>query len=139
MNAIDTNVLIYTVDAQEPAKQLRSKELITQLLAEPVELVAPWQVAVEFLACLRRWENQRRSTRSETELYLAHLVSTIPLITPKPIVLNEALSLSSRHSLSHWDSMLLAAAIEAGVTTLYSEDMTDGAVYDSIKVINPFA
>ncbi len=34
--------------------------------------------------------------------------------------------------------MLVAACIEAGVTTLYSEDMADGADYDGVRIVNPF-
>jgi predicted nucleic acid-binding protein len=35
--------------------------------------------------------------------------------------------------------MLLAACIDANVSTLYSEDLGDGTTYDSVTVINPFA
>ena len=34
--------------------------------------------------------------------------------------------------------MLLAACVEAGVRTLYSEDLASGAQYDSVTVVNPF-
>jgi len=34
--------------------------------------------------------------------------------------------------------MLFAACVEAGVDTLYSEDMDDGAAYDSVEIVNPF-
>ncbi len=47
--------------------------------------------------------------------------------------------LRSPFSLSHWDAMLLAACKEAGVTTLYSEDMGAGTDYDGLAVVNPFA
>ena len=53
-------------------------------------------------------------------------------------MLRKSLDLSSRYSLSHWDSMLIAACIDAGVRTLYSEDLGDGVAYDSVTVINPF-
>ena len=46
--------------------------------------------------------------------------------------------LRSRFSLSHWDSMLLAACKEAGVTTLFSEDMDSGTDYDGLTIVNPF-
>jgi len=36
-------------------------------------------------------------------------------------------------------SLLVAACQEAGVARLYSEDMQDGADYDGVKVVNPFA
>ena len=45
------------------------------------------------------------------------------LVTPEPQVLDRALDLADRFNLSHWDSMLLAACVEAGVDTLYTEDM----------------
>ena len=39
---------------------------------------------------------------------------------------------------SYWDSVLLASAAEAGCTTIFSEDMADGARFGSIAVANPF-
>ena len=62
----------------------------------------------------------------------------LPLILPTPDVLDKSLDLSSRYSLSHWDSMLLAACIEAGVDTLYTEDLGAGVTYDSVTIVNPF-
>jgi predicted nucleic acid-binding protein len=35
--------------------------------------------------------------------------------------------------------MLLAACAEAGVRTLYSEDLSPGTRYNGITVVNPFA
>lgn len=35
--------------------------------------------------------------------------------------------------------MLLAACIDAGVDTLYTEDLSHGVVYDGVSVNNPFA
>lgn len=46
--------------------------------------------------------------------------------------------MSSRYSLSYWDSLLLAACLDAGVNRLYSEDLDDGMTYDTVVVINPF-
>jgi predicted nucleic acid-binding protein len=57
---------------------------------------------------------------------------------PAPGVLDRALDLTDRHSLSHWDSMLIAACIEAGVNTLYTEDMGSPGQYDSVRLVNPF-
>lgn len=43
------------------------------------------------------------------------------------------------YSVSHGDSMLIAACVEAGVDRLYSEDLDDGMTYDSVTIANPFA
>ena len=45
MIAIDTNVLVYAVDASEPDKQTKAIALLSVLSKKPDPLVVPWQVA----------------------------------------------------------------------------------------------
>ena len=139
MNAVDTNVLVYFVDEHEPAKQARATELLERLAEEEAETVLLWQVAVEFVSCLRRWENEGRLDRTSTLQHVQHLEATFPCVMPSHSLLRRSLDLSSRYSLSHWDSMLLAACLDAGVNRLYSEDLDDGMTYDTVTVVNPFA
>ncbi|MEX0641723.1 MAG: PIN domain-containing protein [Pirellulales bacterium] len=138
MNAVDTNILVYAVDATEPVKSTRAIELLSELARREVPLVVPWQVAAEFLACLRRWEAAGRIGRGDVDAYLRRFVLSLPVVYPTVGSLSLALDLSQRFSMSHWDSMLVAACIEAGVNTLYSEDLSANALYASVKVINPF-
>ena len=50
-----------------------------------------------------------------------------------------AMVLAGRNALSHWDSLIVAAAIQAGCDTLYSEDLQNGQIFDGrLKVVNPF-
>ena len=139
MNAIDTNVLVYFVDEHEPAKQAKAAELLERLAGEETETALLWQVAVEFLSCLRRWENEGRIDRTSTREHVDRLEATLPCVMPSRSLLRASLDLSSRYSLSHWDSLLLAACADAGVNTLYSEDLDDGMTYDTVTVVNPFA
>jgi predicted nucleic acid-binding protein len=49
------------------------------------------------------------------------------------------LSLAERHSLSIYDSMIVAAALGSGCETLYSEDMHHGMLVDGrLTIVNPF-
>jgi len=137
MNAIDTNILVYAVDSTEPVKSRQAIHFIQSLRSVP--LVVPWQVAVEFLACLRRWEGAGRIRREDTEEYLKRFVLSLPIVHPTVNSLPLALGLTKQYSLSYWDSLLLAACIEAGVTTLYSEDLSSGVQSGTVKVLNPFA
>jgi predicted nucleic acid-binding protein len=139
MNAVDTNVFVYFVDRDEPLKQAKAVELLDRLAKEDVETVLLWQVAAEFLSCLRRWEDEGRIKREEARENFNWLETMFRCVLPVQAVLRKSLDLSSRYSLSHWDAMLLAACIEAGVRTLYSEDLSPGAQYDSVAVVNPFA
>lgn len=139
MNALDTNILVYSFDRDEPVKRAKAVRLIDKLVREDVETVLLWQVAAEFLSCLRRWEREERIDRQETLGNLERLDSMFRCVMPTQAVLGKSLDLGSRYSLSHWDSLLVAACIEAGVRKLYSEDLASGTQYDSVTVVNPFA
>ncbi len=39
---------------------------------------------------------------------------------------------------SFWDSLIIAAALDSGCTTLYSEDMQNGLKIDFLTIVNPF-
>ena len=94
---------------------------------------------MEFLSCLRRWENEGRIDRTTTREHVERLEATFPCVIPSHSLLRPSLDLSSRYSLSHWDSLLLAACANAGVDILYSEDLDDGMTYDTVRVVKPFA
>jgi predicted nucleic acid-binding protein len=55
--------------------------------------------------------------------YVAAFRRLFPVALPTLGVVDRALDLTGRYSLSHWDSMLLGACLEANVNTLYTEDM----------------
>ena len=50
-----------------------------------------------------------------------------------------ALGIKERWQLSYWDSLIMAAAERAECSIIYSEDMSDGQIYDTLKVLNPYS
>ena len=42
------------------------------------------------------------------------------------------------HGLSFYDALIVAAAIEAGCDTLYSEDLQHGRTIAGLAIVNPF-
>jgi predicted nucleic acid-binding protein len=139
MNAVDTNVFVYAFDADEPVKQAKALDLLQRLTAAGGSTVLPWQVAAELLSNLRKRESEGRIVAGEVESRFRKCLAMFPLAIPAAQVFSTYFALRSRFSLSHWDSMLLAACKETGVTTLYSEDMDAGTDYDGLRIINPFA
>jgi len=64
-------------------------------------------------------------------------VSEVEAVTINTI--REAIRLSQQHLLSHWDALIVAAALLANCTVLYSEDMQHGYMFDGVlQVVNPF-
>lgn len=139
MNAVDTNVFVYAFDDDEPIKQAKAKELLDRLAQFPTDTLLPWQVAAEFLSVLRKWQDANQVTVQEVEDDLRDVLGMFPLRFPRKRIFKISSKLRARFSLSHWDSMLLAACKEAGVDVLYSEDMDTGTDYDGVRIENPFA
>ena len=137
MNAIDTNILVYAFDDAEPVKRLKAEALLDRLI-ESADTILLWQVAVEFLRCLRRWHATGRVSADDVIDFFEEILLSFPLVAPSREVLLQSQRLFSRFSLSHWDSLVLAACNDAEVDTLYSEDMQHEQVFDGVKVVNPF-
>ncbi len=135
MNAIDTNILIYSIDAGEPAKRRCAVELL-ESLSEP-ETVLPWQVACEVAAVLRKMARAGRFTGNYIET-VAALRSCFPIALPTVGVLNRAAQIEVEAQLSTWDALLVAACAEAGVKCLFTEDIQSQTLVDGVQLINPF-
>lgn len=138
MNAVDSNVFVYSLDQKEPVKQAKAQVLLRQLLSGTDRTVLLWQVVGEVIQQLRRWKNLGLISEVEFRAHVQVFRTQFPLIFPTAGVLDHALDLASQYSLSHWDSMILGACKEANVTTLYTEDMGAPVVIDQIQLLNPF-
>jgi predicted nucleic acid-binding protein len=139
MNAVDTNVSVYALDADEAVKQAKALDLFQQLSTASGSTILPWQVAAELLSNLRKRESAGRIPGCDVESRFRKFLAMFPLAIPSAQIFSNYFHLRSRFSLSHWDCILLAACKEAGVTTLYSEDLDSGTDYDGLAVVNPFA
>lgn len=65
------------------------------------------------------------------------------IFCPGPVSLTEethrsAVEVSARYGYRIYDSLILAAAKQAGCTTLYTEDMQHGQIVDGVRIMNPF-
>lgn len=67
-------------------------------------------------------------------------IRTICVVEPITIDTHDCgIQLAMQYRLSIYDAMIVAAALLAGCTTLYSEDMHDGQVIDhQLTIRNPF-
>ena len=134
MNAVDTNVLVYVRDPRDSAKQQEAVRLTTGM----GDGALLWQVACEFVAASRKLA-PFGFTQAEAWRELERLRRLWKTILPSENVLIRAEQLTATHNFSFWDSMLVAACIEGGVTRPYTEDF-DASLSKAIgvEIINPF-
>ena len=118
MIAVDTNVLIYACDQADPRRQKIALDLITNAQ----DGVLLWQVACEFLSASRKLSKQG-FTPTDAWNRLAEFRDLLPLVLPTDANLARAKELHLARGASLWDALILAACVEAGVETFYSEDL----------------
>ncbi len=125
----DTNLFVYA-ESQDGDKTARALAIIE---ARPVISV---QVINETVSVLTRKYGFALSEAHEIALSLLDLCEVVPL---EPDTLREAIRLTQNYHLSHWDSLIVAAALRADCEILYSEDLQHGQVFDQrLTIVNPF-
>ncbi len=133
MNAVDTNILIYTHDPRDPVKQAAAVALVGTL----PDGVLLWQVACEYVAASRKLSAYGHNQTTAWQ-ELRRLRGTWASAVPSWAVMEHAEQLLTRYSLSFWDAMIVAACLESGVNRLYSEDFDNSAAATGLEIINPF-
>lgn len=130
---LDTNILVYAVDAREGRKREFAAQIIEAAATRDCPLAL--QVVGEFYAAASA---KLKLPATDAAARAAQLVAAFETFGYSVHAVRAALEEAPRGGFSYWDSMLLAAAAEAGCTTILSEDMADSARFGSITVINPF-
>jgi predicted nucleic acid-binding protein len=126
----DTNVLIYAV-AQDDPRSARAEELLAS------GGVLSVQILNEFVCVARR-----KILMSWSEVTEALDAFQVLCPSPLPITIEmhqAALKIAEKHGYNIYDALVVAAALEAGCATLYSEDFRDGLTMEQLTIRNPFA
>ena len=133
MTFLDTNVLVYAVDARDAEKQKIAKSIVMSA-KDSTEYVISAQVLNEFSnVAMRKLGKTRAEVMGFTELF-----KTIKSVPVKPEWTMQALEIMGLYDLQFYDALLLAAAKELGCDRFLSEDLNDGQAYCGIVAVNPF-
>jgi predicted nucleic acid-binding protein len=123
----DSNVLLYLITAD--AKAERAEALLG------TGAVISVQVLNEFASVA-----SRKSKKTWAEIReMLHAIRANCEVIPLTIEIHErGLGISERYGFTIYDSLILAAAIQAKCRVVYSEDMQNGQVVESVTIRNPF-
>jgi len=125
----DTNVLIYLL-SKDTAKADRAETLLTS------GGVVSVQVLNEFASVASR---KLAMPISEIREILS-TIRAICIVKPLDIETHElGLDMAERYGFSIYDGLIVAAAMHAGCSILYTEDLQQGQVIDQLTIQNPFA
>ena len=132
---VDTNVLVYAFDREEPRKQAIAADHLERLWTERSGVVST-QILQEFYSVATsqlKLALTAPQAREVVELYAQWPVTVI-----QPVDILNASGIHERHQLSFWDALVLQAAIVAGADRLLTEDLHDGREIEGVRIENPF-
>ena len=136
MEFVDTNVLLYAYDTAAGQRHDRAADLIGRLWSERTGAISV-QVLQEFFVNATR--KVAAPLTPEAGIDRLRSLSRWRVHSPLADDVVAAASLSHRHQLSFWDAMIVRSAAELHCGILWSEDLNDGQIVESLRVRNPFA
>jgi predicted nucleic acid-binding protein len=131
---IDTNVWLYAFSAsQDQQKHVAAQALIRQTPRIVVSTQIVNEVSVNLI---RKFQADEQTVQK----LIRSFYRKYTVIALNQHVLLHASDLRIMYQFSFWDSLVLASALTAGATIVYSEDMQDGlTVQNQLRISNPFS
>ncbi len=133
---LDTNIFVYCFDPSARAKARKANELVRQAVTTRKGIIS-FQVVQEFLhVALLRF--QPPMSFPEAREYLTTIFRPLISVHSTLGLYDNALRLKERYGFSWYDSLVVAAAVEAECDVLYSEDLRHGLRVGDVVIENPF-
>jgi predicted nucleic acid-binding protein len=131
---IDTNIVVYAFSLESEKKNI-SKQLIKQ--AHKKSGCLSFQVIQEFLNTVTK-KFQIPLKKEDAQKYLSEILFPICEVFPSEKLYISALDIREKWKFSFYDSLIVAAAVEANCKILYSEDLQHNQKIYDLTILNPY-
>jgi predicted nucleic acid-binding protein len=130
----DTNILFYASFDDKTSKYPAAQALVHAETTQSTAHIST-QVLNEFTVNAMR---KGKKTLDEAEAMVDNFMRAFQVHSLTPSVCKDAFRIAKQYGFSFWDSLIVAAALECGCATLYTEDLQDGQVIDeTLTICNP--
>jgi len=133
---IDSNVFVYLFDETDDRKREAAERIVDSALQNHNASIS-FQVVQETLNVLTR-KLPTPMTAEGAKGFLQQVLVPLWRISPSQALYERALDLQTRYRYGFYDSLIIAAALDAGCTRLYSEDLQVGQQIEGLTIRNPF-
>jgi len=128
---LDSNIFLYAFSVQDLSKQKRASDLVNAPAIISSQVIN--EVSNNMLKKFGFGNDE--VAQFVIDCYEQYRVENISKET-----FVRASSLRDSYHFSYYDSLIVSAALLAGCTILYSEDMQNGLIVDGVlTIVNPFA
>jgi predicted nucleic acid-binding protein len=125
----DTNILVYAA-VQSDDRHVVARNLLAGGGSISVQVLNEF-ANVAHRKLKMRWADIRSALRS--------IRASLPAPPITVSISEAATALAEQHRFAFYDALIVASALEAKCTTLYTEDMSHGmTIRQSLTIVNPF-
>lgn len=133
---LDSNIFVYLFDETDERKRGRAQQIVESALQTNSASIS-FQVVQETLNVVTR-KLATSMTAEGAKSFMQDVLAPLWRVSPSLALYNRALDVQARYRYSFYDSLIIAAALDAGCDRLYSEDLQGGQRIEGLAVVNPF-
>ena len=133
---IDSNVFVYLFDETDERKRQVAQSLVNTALVEGSAQIS-FQVVQETLNVITR-KLKVPVRLEEAHQFLDQILVPLWKINPNRVLYQRGLEIRTRYQLGFYDSLIIAASLQAGCKTLFSEDLQHGQQIETLIIQDPF-
>ena len=133
---LDSNIFVYLFDETDERKRDIAGEIVESGLQNNSVIIS-FQVVQETLNVVTR-KLATPMTAEGAKSFMEDVLAPLWRVSPSLALYNRALDVQARYRYSFYDSLIIAAALDAGCDRLYSEDLQGGQRIEGLRVENPF-
>ncbi len=130
---LDTNILIYAAAGKKD--EARKHAIATDIILGQFFSLSG-QVLAEFYVNIT--QKPAVALPAEDIERWFNLLDQFPIAPVDATLVRAGVLNALRYRISYWDAAILAAAERLGAPVLYTEDLSHGQTYGSVRVVNPF-
>ena len=133
----DTDIFVYAFLATEARKRETAINLVETSLGTGQGCVS-YQVIQEFVNVARK-KFAVRMTADDCKAFIDAALQPMNRVASSTALIHAALDVQDELRYSFYDSLVIAAALQAGADTLYSEDLQHWQLVRGVlRIVNPF-
>lgn len=133
---LDTNIFVYSFDSSFPDKQEIAIRIIKDGLIADHSSIS-YQVVQEFINVSTK-KFASPLTHEDCLIYCTKVLFPLCAVYSSQQLFTNALDIARRWKFSFYGSLIIASAIGADCTILYSEDFQHNQKIQDLTIINPF-
>jgi len=129
---LDTNILVYCADRNDPVKQRINRRHLHTLRKSHRAFIST-QILQEFYAVT----TGKLGMLPEISHRYISQYRQLPTVTVTPDLIDQAIVLHQTQQISFWDALIVAAAASAGCSALLTEDLNAGQIIAGVEIVRP--